>query len=320
MRARLIRITGVDLNLFEFDLDLTWACLFLNADGEVYGRYGGRDAKGADGRNTLEGLHYAMAAALDKHRKKIPGMRPPQEAPLYVEKLPSGRQAKGCIHCHQAKEIIRHEKMQGGTWSRDEVYTFPLPENIGIVVDLKRGNVVDKVLPGSLAAKVGVQSGDVLDRIEGKTIASFADIQYALHKAPLTGDLGISWAHEGKPMSATLHVTKGWKKTNITWRPSLLDMLPALTIYGSDLNVKERMALGLMEKSLAFRQGTPVHPQALAMGVRENDIVLGVDGLKLEMTVDQFLGYVRQNYLVGERLTLNLIRDGKRIDLPVKLK
>jgi len=40
----------------------------------------------------------------------------------------------------------------------------------------------------------------------------------------------------------------------------------------------------------------------------------------LELTVDQFLGYVRQNYLVGERLTLNVLREGKRVDLPWTLR
>jgi S1-C subfamily serine protease len=56
------------------------------------------------------------------------------------------------------------------------------------------------------------------------------------------------------------------------------------------------------------------------MGVQENDIILGLDGKALEMTRDQFLGYVRQNYLVGEAATLNILRNGKRMDLQVKLK
>ena len=51
---RLVRITGVDLRLFEFDYDLTWFAFFLSADGAVYGRYGGRDATEA-ARKRAEG-------------------------------------------------------------------------------------------------------------------------------------------------------------------------------------------------------------------------------------------------------------------------
>ena len=50
------------------------------------------------------------------------------------------------------------------------------------------------------------------------------------------------------------------------------------------------------------------------------DIIIGVDNKVLEMSMDQFLGYVRQNYLIGEPITLNIVRDGKRLDLKTTLK
>ena len=43
VRVRLTRIDNQDLNLFEFDYDLTFMVFFLNAEGKVYARYGGRD-------------------------------------------------------------------------------------------------------------------------------------------------------------------------------------------------------------------------------------------------------------------------------------
>ncbi len=43
---RLAQFEDLDLNLFEFDLDLTMMIFFLNADERIYGRYGGRDADG----------------------------------------------------------------------------------------------------------------------------------------------------------------------------------------------------------------------------------------------------------------------------------
>ncbi len=318
---RLIRITGADLNLFEFDYDLSWAAFLMNASSKIYGRFGGRDAKGADTRNSLEGLHYAMTAALAEHRKN-PAAKPdtPAKPPVYVEQLASAKQYRGCIHCHQVKEILREEAQKGGTWNRDNIYTYPLPENVGITLDLNRGNLVKAVVPGSAAAKAGFKPGDLLRMLNKMPVNSFADASYSLHKAPAKGEITAIFERDGKPIESKLTLEPDWRWTNITWRPSLLDMLPSLTVYGDDLTAAEKKAVGLSEKRLAFRQQAEVHRDAKAMGVQARDIILGVDNKMLEMSMQQFLGHVRQNYLVGEAMTLNVLRDGKRVDLKVQLK
>lgn len=318
---RLIRVTGADLSLFEFDYDVTWAAFFLNTNGKIYGRFGGRDAKGPDTRNSLEGLRFAMTAALEEHRKNpTAGPDRPLEKPVYVEKLPTAKQYRGCIHCHQVNEILIAEKKNAGSWLRESIYSYPLPENIGITLDRAQGNRVSEVLPNSLAAKVGIQPGDVVRTINKLPIHSFADASYALHKAPLVGSIPIAWQHDGKDRDATLVLAAGWRRTNITWRPSLMDHLPTMYVFGTDLTIQEKKALGLDEKRLAFRQEAPIHPNAHKIGVRENDIILGIDNKNLEMSMQQFLGYVRQNYLIDETITINLLRDGKRVDIPFKLK
>ncbi len=316
---RLLRITGADLGIFDFDLDLTWAAFFLSADGVVYGRYGGRDAKSADSRNTLEGLRFAMEAALETHKTRAGAKRTPAD-PVRIEDFAAARRYNGCIHCHQVKEIIRQEQKDKGVWQRDSVWVYPLPENIGLVLDKNRGNLVQAVAAQSPANQAGLKSGDVLRTIQGQPIHSFADAQYALHKAPLEGPIEVGWTQAGQDRKATLTLAKGWKKTNLTWRPSLLDILPSFTVFGYDLSAADKKKIGLGEKQLAFQQIAPVHEEAYAMGVREKDIILGLDDLKLEMSAEGFLAYVRQNFLVGDRLTLNLLRDGKKLDLRVKLK
>jgi len=39
----------------------------------------------------------------------------------------------------------------------------------------------------------------------------------------------------------------------------------------------------------------------------------------LSMTAQQFQAYVRLNYKVGDRITYNILRDGQRLNLPMKL-
>ena len=96
--------------------------------------------------------------------------------------------------------------------------------------------------------------------------------------------------------------------------------MPSLAVFGTDLTAAEKQALGLTPTRLAFTQDAPIPLSAEKMGLRENDVIIGVDGLELEMPADQFLGYIRQSYLIGDRITLNVLRKGKRIDLPITLK
>ena len=77
--------------------------------------------------------------------------------------------------------------------------------------------------------------------------------------------------------------------------------------------------LGLSEKRMAFRQGNYVPPIPKRAGILAKDIFIGVDGKKLEMKMLQFNVYMRTNYNVGDKVTFNIIRNGKRLDIPMTL-
>jgi membrane-associated protease RseP (regulator of RpoE activity) len=320
--VRLLKISGADLHLFDFDYDLTWAAFFLSAHQHIYGRYGGRDARSAEGRLSLAGLKYAMRAALAAHRR-APFASPASATgkPLLVEDYPAAKQLrKGeCIHCHQVYEFRRAAQKGAGQWWREGIWVYPLPENIGLDLEVDQGNRLRAVVSDSPAGRAGLKPGDVLCTVNGLPVASFADVQYALHRAPASGHISIAWQSGDKRKTATLDLPEGWRKTNLTWRPSLLDILPSLTVFGEDLSTEEKRALGLSAKRLAFRQQEPVHRLAQAAGVRAGDVIIGIDGQALEMTMLEFLAHVRKNYLVGDRITINIIRADKRIALPQTL-
>lgn len=320
MRVRLLNVNGVDLSIYDFDFDLTWMTFFVNGNEKVLGRYGGRDAEGPDTRNTLPGLKHAMGAALATHARDPRAAAPAAKEPLYIQRVPSASTYRGCIHCHQVKEILRDEKLKAGTWRRQEIWVYPLPENVGITLDKDRGDLVKSVMTTSPAGRAGIRAGDVLTAVNGMSTHSFGDVQYALHRSPASGNIPVEWRRGNEAHRGKLEVADGWRKTNITWRASLLYLLPSLQVFGPDLTAKERKALGLGDKQLAFRQQKPVHSEAQALGVRENDIITGIDNRRLDMTVQEFLGHVRQNYLIGDRISLNIIRNGKRLALPVQLR
>src|SRR6185503_13876764 len=69
--VRLVQMKGVDLRLFQFDYDQSWAVFFLNAGGTIYGRYGTRagDKKNAATYLSIPSLKKAMERALALHRQ-----------------------------------------------------------------------------------------------------------------------------------------------------------------------------------------------------------------------------------------------------------
>jgi hypothetical protein len=319
---RVETMRGIDLDVFDFDYDLTWAVLFLGADGKALGRYGGRDPDGATTSLSTAGLRHALGAALETHRHAPPAPRPPaRNAPRTVEQYPAIQRVapRACVHCHNVPEFRREALQSAGTWKLDEVWVYPLPQNVGLTLDVDRGDRVRAVAPGSAAARAGLTAGDTLRTVNGLPVASSADVQYALHRAPARGSVPVTWGRAGKAHSGRLELAEGWRKTDVSWRWSLRSLQPDPCVHGDDLRAEERKALGLGPRQLALRQGPFVTPPARHAGVQTGDVIVGVDGRDLEMTARQFGVHIRLTYRPGDRIVLNVLRAGKRLDLPLNL-
>ncbi len=317
---------GVDLNVFEFDFDLTWAALFMNADDHVYGRYGARDEGTAEEGLSLAGLKYAMQKSLEAFGKN-PRAKPAgkiaelAKLPARVEKYPAARRVKAnaCIHCHQVYNF-RHDLLwTSKRWSKDNMWVYPPAKTVGLELETDQGDRVHAVKPNSVADRAGLRAGDTLDRLNGIRSFSRADVQYALEKAPKSGSVSVAWTRSGRTMNGTLTLEKGWRTSDVSWRGSMWSMPPAPGVYGRNLSATEKRKLGLAEKRLAFRQGNYVPPRTRKAGIRARDIIIGVDGKKLELSMLQFNVYIRANYNVGDRVTFNVIRGGKRMEIPMTL-
>lgn len=273
----------------------------------------------------MAGLHHAMAAALDAHGRvaKEPDLALPKpEKPMFLRDLGAGGRFGGgrCLHCHQINEMLNSRLERAGKWNQSLLWRYPPADNLGLVLEVDRGDVVERIEPKSPADRAGLQKGDVVRRLNGLPVHSFADAQFALDRAPLTGAVKVTWQREDKPLEGELTLAEGWRRTDISWRHSLQKYVPAPRLWGPDLSVKDKEALGLSAKQLAFRQGDPVHSQAKDAGVVAGDIVVGVDNQKLEMDSSEFIWHIRRNYVRGDRLTVNVLRKGERLSLPMTLR
>jgi predicted metalloprotease with PDZ domain len=316
--VRLSRVIDVDIHQLEFDFDLTMMTFFLSPAGKVYSRYGGRDSKDAENRLSLAGFRHTMESVLAMHKSKTPQFSERKiEKPLYPRDMNVSK--RGCVHCHNVKEQQEIDLTKMGKWTRDLVWRFPPPDNLGLIPEVDRGNVVKTVTPESPAAKAGLKPGDQLRSLNRVPIHSFGDALFALDRAPTKGPIDVTWERDGEPMFTKLDLSEGWKKTDITWRASQQHRIPSLKLYGDDLTADSKKALGLKPSQLAFRQQKEVSSHAARAGFKAGDVIVGVDDLEPEMSMTDFLFLVRRHYLVGDQVNVHVIRDGERLKVPMKL-
>jgi serine protease Do len=217
------------LNVFDYDYDLTWIGFFLSADGRVYGRFGGRDEKSAEGHLSLPALRYAMTAALQAHRQAAGAKgTSAKKPPLFAEQIPgiTTLRTDSCVHCHMINTARRQNLQKQGQWNNSMFWVYPPPENVGLTLDNDQQDKVRAVRANSPANRAGIRTGDILREINGFTVASFGDAQYALHNAPASGSIPVSWKRGDETMSGRLELADGWRKTDWWWRPSLRRFLP----------------------------------------------------------------------------------------------
>jgi serine protease Do len=186
-------------------------------------------------------------------------------------------------------------------------------------LELGRGNVIETISDDSPAARVGLEPGDILQTLGPVPIHSFGDAQFALDKGPARGPLEITWLRGGQRHSATLELANDWKKSDLGWRASVRwRLVPSLPLSGEDLTADERSALGLSDHQLAFRAAR-LKPRAKEAGIEAGDIIIGIDQQPPNMTVTDFRAFIRREFLVGDAITLTVLRDGQPVKIALTL-
>lgn len=339
--VRQVEMKGVDLSQFQFDYDLNWAAMFLNADGTVYARYGTQSEEGADAYNSVESLLATMKRVLDLHedypanRVQLVGKRGekrPYRTALEMPGLPNRERFRqqtelnNCIHCHNIHDAEMLGAYDAGTYSLDLLWRYPYPQNIGVEVDRDHGRRIERVAKGSAWEAAGVQQGDEVHAVEGQVITSIADIQWALHNLDAERrQVQVVVHREGKPIGVTVPLREGWRKTDISWRGSLWSTPPRLRIWLPEPDENEARRHGLPDGTPAVvarwintgEEGGRVAAQA---GLQTGDLIIEVDGKPVPRGGGAaFSTFVKLNYRPGQELPLTVLRDGKRVKINVPL-
>src|SRR5262249_53649301 len=136
------------------------------------------------------------------------------------------------------------DRRKGGPLPEEVLFPYPHPKSVGLVLDPKEKATVKEVLTARKATPAelaGFKPGDAIQTLNGQPMVAMADVQWVLHRVP--GGGGVVKAEvlrDGKPVSLTLTLEKGWRHADdISWRSStwglrrmatgglLLETLPA---------------------------------------------------------------------------------------------
>lgn len=328
VRVRAVRMNDVDLGLFQFDWDLTWAAFFLNAQGHVYARYGVRDEGGADRHVSVAGLKTVMQRALDAFAAE-PDRKPAKWAPKpasAIAGLPSDLKSGGrCLHCHQVWQFTRVEELRGNVaaWKRvkaDIPRHYPLPRNLGFTLEVDRPEMVATVEAGSPAAKAGLAVGDALRTVNGTPVYSDADVSWVLHRDDGKGPITVEVQRGDGTQTLKVTGTGDWKARDISWRGSMWPIEPRPGFWGPDCSADEKAALKIPADELAAKVNglAPGLPAAKA-GLKVGDVVIEVAGKRQGLKSLGVQALIRLTYDDGDTVPLVVLRDGKPVRIALKL-
>lgn len=211
MLARQTTLRGLDLSRFDFDYDVTWMAFFLDERGRELGRYGGRGPESAEGRSSLAGLRYAMDRALERHKSGKVLAMPEKKGPT-IDDYPASKRLPGraCAHCHYAYDFRREARQAEGAWTTDELWVYPLPENLGLEMDNDKGDRVRRVRPGSAAAKAGLKAGDVITKFNDTVVDSGPTLIGEIWTHEPGDKVTLTYERDGR--TATAELTLGERK------------------------------------------------------------------------------------------------------------
>jgi predicted metalloprotease with PDZ domain len=323
---------GVDLSVFRFDYDLTFAVLFMHPNGHVYHHYGNRTPESADARLSMPSLEHVMRATREAHAIATNAEKAPP-APAWkgraVEQLPTmARRVKAgkgpeCFHCHMVNQAVDEEAQEKGSFDPRVAWRYPPSTQIGLHLDRDEPTLVTAVAEGSPAADAGLRAGDRLARLGQLEIASEGDIQRVLDVVPATGSpVSIHWVRGDEVAVRSLKLEDGWRvgAPEELWRSTMWRLDPRPGFGGKLLSDAEKQELGLGDGQSAFRVTYVVtwgpHARtgrnAAKAGVRKGDVVLSVGGKDDFKSQIHFHAWFRLTRKVGETIPIVILRDGER--------
>ncbi len=338
--VRVVSTNGLDLSLFQFDTDQSFAVFMLNADRTIYGRFGTRSHRTEwIGDVSLKGLAAALQGALDLHQRfpavrqsllkkngPPPLHRTPEQMPGLRDKYTSqlnysGDVVKSCIHCHQIGDSIRDQyRAEDKAIPEVVLNPYPHPRSLGLVLNPDEAATVREVQPDSLAAAAGFRAEDHILSLNGQPLLSIADVQWVLQGIePEGGTVTADVQSQESRRTITLTLPAGWRRlSDISWRVSAWGLRRMATggMKLEPVEPAERGRNGIPETGMALlvrhlgQYGA--HAAAKNAGFLQGDVVISIDGRTDLLSDSDVLRYGVTEKRAGEQVSVTVVRAGRQ--------
>ncbi len=322
--VRVTRMDEVDVGLFDRDWNNAIYFFVLNGDEQIYMRYGGRESQSPDTYNSVESLRLALEQGLVLHQKYLRGELPkqerppakfPREMPLLVERTFAQRQ---CVECHLIGDFQNIQRERDGKLDKlSQLYRSPDIKTIGILLDVPKGLVV-KQASGAVAA-AGMKEGDRIAAWNGVPVWTFGDLQYRYDKVDRHAtEVRATVDRAGQPVDLRIELPPRWWWTDLRFRQSSVD--PRLDFEDRPLSAEAKQKLGLKPDTFAS-EVKYVSEMAKVRKTNElivGDVIAAVDGVERDEFANTAELYLKLHKKAGDSATLDVIRDGKRMTMPIR--
>ena len=337
--VRQVATNGLDLSLFQFDTDQSFAVFFLNADKTIYGRFGTRsDRTEWVGDVSLNGLAKALQGALKLHsdyanvKRSLAGKRgkplevaSPEKYPALKDKFTDklnykGDVVKSCIHCHQIGDAQREYYWRAKKPIPETVlFPYPHPSVVGLVMNPDEMAVVKDVNRETAANDAGFQNGDLIETFNGQPILSIADVQWVLHNTDPSGaEIPARVQRNGKTVDLKLKVEKNWRQAgDLSWRVSSWGLCRMTTggMRLEPLSKEDRTRLKIASGKMALRAKSVgrygAHATARKAGFQKDDVIVEFDGRDDFTSEAALVNYAVTSKSPGDRVRIRFVRNGK---------
>lgn len=315
---------NVDIGLFDYDRNNTLYFFLMNADEQLYMRYGGRDSRSPDSYLNLDSLALAAEKGLELHRQYQAGQlskaaRPkalsPRDYPMLVERT---FKQNACVECHLIGDFQNLHREKDGTLDK-LVHLFRSPDirTLGIELDVPKGLLVKQA--GGAAEAGGLRAGDRIAKWEGDTVWTFGDLQYRYDKVPRTAKtVAVTVERDGQARDLTVTLPVRWWWTDTRYRQSSVE--PRSYFEDRALTAEEKAKFGLRADGFAseVKYVSSMAQSVQAHDLKTGDIIVSVDGNGRDEHADTASLYIVLHKAPGDTGTLEVLREGKRISMPLK--
>jgi serine protease Do len=200
------------------------------------------------------------------------------------------------------------ERSLQGRLTVSDIWSYPLPENLGLRMVLDDGLTVKSVRADSPAAQIGLQPGDELLALGDQPLVSQADIQWVLHHAPPVTKLPVKFRRDGQVGEKLFDLRDDWKKTDMYWRSSLVGLRHGLHLQKASANERQKLGLGPERMALTVRYS---FENAARAGIRNGDIIVSVNGRTDLLSESEVLAYLHLTRPVPREVNLEYSRKGE---------